>query len=146
MMIILSLCGHPCLRAWVGGLRSCLAMDNFRPNPNFIPPRTVHGGVERNSPAGKNFHKILIPICRFEMLPEWTKERMTESALLWSLGSKPNLRPQTIAKQRRKKVSDGVSFRCHLCSHVHFQMFAAETVMLFSGFCFVLGWFGLCYL
>ena len=57
--LILSLCGHPCLRVWVGGFRPDLAMDNFCPTLYFVPPKICpgKGGLWENSPAGK--HSLL---------------------------------------------------------------------------------------
>jgi hypothetical protein len=57
--LILSSCGHPCLRVWVGGFRPDLAMDNFCPTLYFVPPRICPGkGVVGKQSSWKAFPTV----------------------------------------------------------------------------------------
>ena len=124
MLFILSSCGHPCVRVWVGGFTFLSCHGQISSQPKHYPTLNLSMGGLMEQSSWKAFpNPFSIDSVRFEMLQEWTINLANVPALLLGhQGQKPNFRPQTIAKQRLKKrrhsiSSDSVS----LCSHVHLR-------------------------
>ena len=121
-------------------------MDNFRPNPNFIPPKIVLGGVERNSPAGKHFHHVLITIYQIWNVARMDLKKWNESTLLWSPGPTSNFDPRPLLSKGERKsaaefISDVIQFLCTFRCH----RFSCALVLGFVFIWFVVGVVVCCY-
>ena len=106
----------------------------------FVPTQTLSHpklsrGVERNSPAGKHFHHVLIIIYQLLKCCQnglWKKKRINPPLVT---GSNIEVWPPTIAKQRRKKVSGRVHFRCHSVSCAVSDVTVSAVFLFWVSFC-----------